>query len=79
MRYNYDYLYYVSLYIKESTFYHVGILMALSLLHGGSNFSFFFGNSTYAYLSGIPLPSITVNSDEVPDYEVQVLIDKVCN
>ena len=51
--------------------------MALSLLHGGSGFPFL-AKSTYDYLCGLPLSSITVTNDEVPNYEARALLDKVC-
>ena len=50
--------------------------MVLSLVHGGSGFPFL-AKSTYEYLCGLPLSSITVANDEVPSYEVKALLDKV--
>ena len=51
--------------------------MALSLLHGGSGFPFL-AKSTYDYLCGLPLSSITIVNDEVPSCEARALLDKAC-
>ena len=50
--------------------------MALSLLNGGSGFPFL-AESTYEYLCGVPLSSVTVLDNEIPSYEVKELLDKV--
>lgn len=50
--------------------------MALSLLHGGSGFPYL-AKSTYQYLCGVPVPSISVEVNEIASYDIQVLLDKV--
>ena len=50
--------------------------MALCLIHGGSAFPFF-GKSIYDYLCGVPMSVIDVHIDEVPNYEINLLLDKV--
>uniref|UniRef100_A0A1X7VJU3 HECT domain-containing protein n=1 Tax=Amphimedon queenslandica TaxID=400682 RepID=A0A1X7VJU3_AMPQE len=62
--------------LQEEKFFYIGELMALSVLHGGCGFPFL-GKSTYDYLCGVPLSSINVSKDEVPNVEARVLLDKI--
>ena len=45
--------------MQADKFYHVGKLMAMAIVQGGSGFPFF-ASSVYAYLCGSPLAAIKV-------------------
>ena len=53
--------------------------MAMALVHANIGFPFL-AKSIYDYLCGVPLGSIHICEDEVPNYEVRTLLQKVsCN
>ena len=62
--------------MQADKFYHVDKLMAMAIVQGGSGFPFF-ASSVYAYLCGSPLAAIKVPTEEVPNFEVKVLLDQV--
>ena len=50
--------------------------MAMGIAQIGTVFPFF-SKSTYDYLCGVPIASIHIYEDEVPNYEVRALIENV--
>ena len=60
--------------MQTKKFYHVGRLMAISLVQGGSGFPFF-APPVYQYLCGVEMP--TIELQDVPNFEVISLLEKV--
>ena len=50
--------------------------MAMSLAQGGSGFPYF-ASCIYQYLQGVSLQEVSVRIDDVADYDVRVLLEKV--
>lgn len=50
--------------------------MAMAIANGSSGFPFL-SKATYNYLCDIPLEDMTIEEDEVPNYEVRSLLEKV--
>ena len=55
--------------MQTKTYYHVGRLMAISLVQGGSGFPFV-APPVYQYLCGVEMP--TIELQDVPNFEVIV-------
>ena len=56
-------------------FLHVGKLMALSLIQGGSSFPYF-AEPMYDYLCGEDASSIKVSAEDVPSIDVAQLLKR---
>ena len=57
-------------------YYKIGQLMAMSLLQQGSGFPYL-APSVYQYISGVSIPSIDVSIEDVSNFELRSIIDKV--
>ena len=61
---------------QTNKFVHVGNLMAMSLLQGGSGFPYL-APPMYDYLCGENASSIKVSAEDVPNVDVTLLLQKV--
>ena len=52
------------------------MLIGISLVQGGSGFPFF-APSTFSYLCGRDIRAVTVGQDEIPDIEIDIVLDEV--
>ena len=50
--------------------------MAMTIVNCGGGYPFF-APSILSYLCGVPLTDIVVSNDEIPDYEMKIVIDEV--
>ena len=50
--------------------------MAMAVVQGGSGFHFL-APCVYQYLCGIDVSAIPVSTDDIPDYEVTAVVQKV--
>ena len=62
--------------MQTKKFYHLGRLMSMSLVQGGSGFPFF-APPMFKYLCGVEMSSIEVSQQDVPNLEVLSLLKKV--
>ncbi|CAI8002291.1 hypothetical protein GBAR_LOCUS3366 [Geodia barretti] len=62
--------------LQEGIFRKVGMLIGISLVQGGSGFPFF-APSTFSYLCGRDIRAVTVGQDEIPDIEIDIVLDEV--
>ena len=60
---------------KAKKFFHVGVMIAMSLTQGGSGFQFI-SEAMYDYLCGKEITSINVTIDDVGNSEIRNLINK---
>ena len=63
--------------MQAGDFKQIGILMAVSLVQGGSGYPFF-APAIFEYLAGTDICAITPSLQDVPSAEVQQLIAEVC-
>ena len=50
--------------------------MAMTIVNFGSGYPFL-APSVFSYLCGLPIADIVVGTEEVPDYEIRAVIEKV--
>ena len=55
---------------------NVGRIMAMALVHSHSGFPFL-AKSVYDYICDVPLSLIEISEEEIPNYEVKALLEKV--
>lgn len=66
----------VCIVTQEKKFFYIGKLMAGALAQGGSG-SPIFTPSLYSYMKGDDIDTIYVPIDEVPDYDIRNVTEKV--
>ena len=57
-------------------FYRLGQLASMCLVHGGGGFHVL-SSSVYEYISGKKVADLSVCEEEVSDFDIKSLIDKV--
>ncbi len=66
----------LTLHVQQRKFFHVGQLMAMSLVQQGSGFPFI-APPVYQYLCGTEMHMIELTTEDVPNYEVRLLLHEV--
>ena len=61
---------------QENKFFNVGRIMAMALVHSHNGFPFL-AKSVYDYICDVPLSLIEISEEEIPNYEVKALLEKV--
>ena len=62
--------------VQENKFFCIGQLMVMTIVNCGSGYPFL-APSVFSYLCGLPIADIVVGTEEVPDYEIRAVIEKV--
>lgn len=63
-------------FLQAKKFYHVGQLIAISLVNGGSGFPYM-APPMYQYLCGVDMSENKVSLEDVPSFEVKEMLQKV--
>lgn len=61
---------------KDSAYFKMGVLTAMSLVHGAGNFSIY-SPTVYNFLSGMKPSDLIASSDEVPNLLVREVLKQV--
>ena len=62
--------------LQEGVFFRFGQLSAMALIQGGGAMNFL-GPSTYNFMCGMKPADVIVSEEEITDYEVKLILQKV--
>lgn len=62
--------------LQRNKYYQLGMLMAMSIVQGGSGFPFL-APPIFQYICGVEIRRISISNEDVPEYDVKKLIEDV--